>query len=342
VTSDVPEYNTHAVAKRTEIPAATFIAWERRYGIPKPYRSAGDQRLYSEHDIAQIIWLRDRTAEGLIISQAVLQLQSQSVPEVTPGDSTPGLQPATPATSDIVVSMSASLEISSPCVLNPQSVGDQPLVGRLVSTMTNFDEREAAKVLAEFAAIGTTLALVETILPQVLASIASQVESGDDPPAALRFAQRFFSRKLDAILDIANPINAAGVTLVAGITTETTDTDVLIEAIRLASQGKHMLVLGTNISITDLVDVTSSVRPDRIALVASTVAAGRHLRTAEEHLRFRFPPEILPEVHAVGPAFDTNASLTPYRMERGPGSKSTPTESLGYASKSQNADIKDA
>jgi len=52
--SGEPIYNTRAVAQRTSVPADTFRAWERRYAIPCPDRTSGNQRLYSERDIAII------------------------------------------------------------------------------------------------------------------------------------------------------------------------------------------------------------------------------------------------------------------------------------------------
>ena len=74
--SAAPVFNTKAVALETEVPPDTFRAWERRYGVPRPQRTAGGHRLYSERDIAIIRWLRDRTAEGMNISHAVMLLGS--------------------------------------------------------------------------------------------------------------------------------------------------------------------------------------------------------------------------------------------------------------------------
>src|SRR5689334_8693153 len=74
--STAPIFNTKAVARETDVPADTFRAWERRYGIPRPERTAGGHRLYSEHDIAIIRWLRDRTIEGMNVSQAVMLLRN--------------------------------------------------------------------------------------------------------------------------------------------------------------------------------------------------------------------------------------------------------------------------
>ena len=72
--SATPIFNTKAVSIETSVPPDTFRAWERRYGVPRPQRTQGGHRLYSERDITIIRWLRDRTAEGMNISHAVLLL----------------------------------------------------------------------------------------------------------------------------------------------------------------------------------------------------------------------------------------------------------------------------
>ena len=41
--------------------AATLRAWERRYGLLKPQRSAGGHRLYSRQDIEMLKWLVEKT-----------------------------------------------------------------------------------------------------------------------------------------------------------------------------------------------------------------------------------------------------------------------------------------
>src|SRR6476661_5141680 len=72
--SPAPVFNTKAVARETGVPADTFRAWERRYGMPRPQRTPGGHRLYSQRDVAIIRWLRDRTEEGVNISHAILLL----------------------------------------------------------------------------------------------------------------------------------------------------------------------------------------------------------------------------------------------------------------------------
>src|SRR5215218_4733469 len=91
--SDRPTYNTAAVEQRTGLRPATFRAWERRYGFPKPRRLPGNQRLYSDQDIAAIRWLQRRTDEGLSISHAIRLLQdrlSETVAYVSPAEAPTG------------------------------------------------------------------------------------------------------------------------------------------------------------------------------------------------------------------------------------------------------------
>src|SRR5947209_20249615 len=73
--SDVPLFNTKAVAQQTGIAAPTLRAWERRYTILSPRRSQNDYRLYSERDIALLRWLKERVDAGMSISQAIALLR---------------------------------------------------------------------------------------------------------------------------------------------------------------------------------------------------------------------------------------------------------------------------
>src|SRR5688572_4551244 len=66
-----PAFNLKVVLKETGIAADTLRAWERRYGLPMPQRSAGGHRLYSQRDIETIKWLMKRQEDGLSISRAV-------------------------------------------------------------------------------------------------------------------------------------------------------------------------------------------------------------------------------------------------------------------------------
>src|SRR5512142_2905260 len=79
-----PAFNLKVVLKETGIAADTLRAWERRYGLPMPQRSAGGHRLYSQRDIETIKWLMRRQMEGLSISRAVELWKEQTASGADP------------------------------------------------------------------------------------------------------------------------------------------------------------------------------------------------------------------------------------------------------------------
>lgn len=58
------------LSRRASVPAETLRAWERRYGLIRPRRSAGNTRLYSAVDEARVRLMRRYLAEGIGAAQA--------------------------------------------------------------------------------------------------------------------------------------------------------------------------------------------------------------------------------------------------------------------------------
>ncbi len=63
-------YNMKAVVQETGLNPMTIRTWERRYGLPRPQRSAGGHRQYTQRDIDTFLWLIARQAEGLSVRHA--------------------------------------------------------------------------------------------------------------------------------------------------------------------------------------------------------------------------------------------------------------------------------
>lgn len=61
------------VSDRTGIPIAGLRNWERRYGLPKPERSAGGQRRYRESDCAVLMEVLRGRDRGLSLPAAIAQ-----------------------------------------------------------------------------------------------------------------------------------------------------------------------------------------------------------------------------------------------------------------------------
>lgn len=63
-------YSIGAVAKMLEIPAATLRAWEERYAVLTPVRSAGSQRLYSRAQVEQLRFIKAQIDSGVSAADA--------------------------------------------------------------------------------------------------------------------------------------------------------------------------------------------------------------------------------------------------------------------------------
>ncbi|WP_458069780.1 MerR family transcriptional regulator [Rhodanobacter sp. BL-MT-08] len=61
-------YRIASVATLTGIPAPTIRIWERRYGLVRPHRSAGNLRLYSQADIQRLVLVKAAVDAGHPIS----------------------------------------------------------------------------------------------------------------------------------------------------------------------------------------------------------------------------------------------------------------------------------
>jgi DNA-binding transcriptional MerR regulator len=57
-----------AVSKTTGIPVSTLRIWETRYRAFSPVKTAGNQRLFEEHDVSKAILLKQLSTEGHAIS----------------------------------------------------------------------------------------------------------------------------------------------------------------------------------------------------------------------------------------------------------------------------------
>src|SRR5260370_22184897 len=60
-----PLYSIGAASKALGVPAATLRTWQDRYGVVRPERSRGGQRLYSEDQLEQLRFLAEHVAAGL-------------------------------------------------------------------------------------------------------------------------------------------------------------------------------------------------------------------------------------------------------------------------------------
>jgi methanogenic corrinoid protein MtbC1 len=238
--SDSPVFNTKAVARETGVPADTFRAWERRYGTPRPKRTVGGHRLYSERDMAIIRWLRDRTDEGVNISHAVMLLTDRL--EAAPGE---------PADADVSRSISR-------------------LVDELVRALTGFDAQQAERLLGEaFSLYPFEQVLLEVAQP-TLVEVGERWHRGEINVAVEHFATQFVRRKLAGLLNLFEGSCQRGTIVAACAPSELHDVGLLLSALFLVRRGWHVIYLGPQVPLTDLLETMAAIKPSLVCLSATT------------------------------------------------------------------------
>lgn len=273
--SNAPVFNTKAVARETGVPPDTFRAWERRYGIPCPQRTPGGHRLYSERDIAIIRWLRDRTAEGVNISHAIMLLTSVT-------------------------------EEAEPAVTSVASRSLDRMVDELVVALTTFDSQNAERLVSEaFALYPFEHVLLDLIQPMMV-EVGERWHRGDINVAAEHFATEFVRRKLASLLNVFEN-NAQRETIVVGCAPqELHDLGVMFASLFLVRRGWHVVYLGPQVPLADWLETLRKVRPKLVCLSASTLETAMNLLEVARAIQ-----KDLPAVHVGygGRIFNVNPEL---------------------------------
>lgn len=251
-----PLYNIKAVVQQTGIPADTVRAWERRYGVPQPQRSETGRRLYSERDIAAIRWLRERTAAGITISQAIQQLRALGEEVLDTPPSPHQLGPRDPAT----------------------------LSGELLVALMAFDETAASVVVSEAFALYRVEDICLDIFTPTLVEIGERWHRREATVAQEHFASHFVQRRLTSLLQAYAPTVGRARIITACAPDELHELGVLMLSVFLVRRAWQVIYLGANVPLADLVQTVVRLHPALICLSATTPRAAQSLTVAAEAL----------------------------------------------------------
>ncbi len=274
-----PIYNIKAVVQRTGIPADTVRAWERRYGVPQPQRTETGRRLYSEHDIAAIRWLRERTAVGMTISQAIQQLRSlgeeafaRPAPEGNQGPR------------------------------NPTILADELLVALLA-----FDEARSSTIVSEAFALYRIEEVCLQIFSPVLIEIGERWHHKEATVAQEHFSSHFIQRRLTSLLQAYAPVTARGRIVTACAPDELHELGVLMLSVFLVRHAWHVIYLGANVPIADLVQTCARLQPALVCVSAMNARTAQTLIATVEAINQL--PQPRPMVAFGGAPFNVDVAL---------------------------------
>lgn len=147
--NDLGVYTIAEVEERTGLSTALLRQWERRYGFPRPERSPGGHRLYSETDLEALRHIRRWISEGVAPAQAVkrylegLTQEGPRPPETLSHELEEALLRADTEAAERVLSEAYKLhpmetvilEVISPCL---RRIGDGWHMGRVTTAQEHF------------------------------------------------------------------------------------------------------------------------------------------------------------------------------------------------------------
>ena len=257
--SQAPIYNLKAVRQETGIGADTLRAWERRYGLPKPQRTPGGHRLYSQWDIHLIKWLVARQAEGLSISRAVKRWN-----ELSASGEDPLAQPPRRLAQELGGS--------------PTNLED--LREAWLAACLGFDEVRAESLLNQAFAFYTAETAITEIILHGIHEVGNRWQHGQVTVQQEHFVSGLATRRLDALIAAAPVPMHTGTIVLACPPAELHSLPLLCLNVMLRRRGRNVVFLGADVPMEHLEETTRTVNAALVVMSSQRLAAARTLRDA--------------------------------------------------------------
>jgi DNA-binding transcriptional MerR regulator len=223
------------LAKRTGVSPELLRAWEQRYGLLQPTRTAGGFRLYSAADEARVQRMQRLVAGGLAAAQAARLVLSDGEPE--------------------------------PPTAPPPAATLEDATGTLTASLDRLDEQAANTALDRlFAAYTVETVLQEVILPY-LHRLGDRWAAGEVSVAQEYFASNLIRGRLLGLAQGWGQGRGPGAVL-ACVPGEQHELGLLAFGVALRRRGWRISYLGTDSPIDAVADLCRSVLPAVVVLLS--------------------------------------------------------------------------
>ena len=288
MSTETPSFNLKAVVRETGIKAETLRAWERRYGIPRPARSAGGHRIYSRRDIDTLHWLNQRRLEGLSISRAAERwqtLQSEGRDPLQEQAATPG-----------------HFFFGNRWSESPQGKGgagediDDQIRNACTEWMAAcvaFDESEAQRLLSHAFALFPVETVCLNVLCRGLRQLGENWHAGILTAQQVAFASGQAIQRTKVLLGASPPPTRPGLVLLACPAGEHHTFGLVLLQLILKRRGFGTVFLGENLSLPEMEVTLQKIQPDLVVLVSQQLRSAGNLlemcvQTVGQHVPVAF------------------------------------------------------
>ena len=227
------------LSSRTGITAYQLRAWERRYGLLHPRRSAGNYRLYSSADESRVRLMQRYLSEGVPAAQAA--------------------------------EMTIAARFSVAAGKGRKVPSDDAMVARqaIHSALARFDETSAQRTLERLFATFTPTTVARDVLLPYMHELGERWSAGQVTVAEEHFATNFFQARLYALArgwDRGLGPRA----LLACAPNEQHSLALMVFGIALHELGWRITYLGADTPIETLTEVAELAHPE-LTVVAATM-----------------------------------------------------------------------
>jgi MerR family transcriptional regulator, light-induced transcriptional regulator len=222
------------LAKRTGVSPELLRAWEQRYGLLRPTRTAGGFRLYSVADEARVQGMQRLVSGGLAAAQAAQLIL--------------GRDPA------------RGMVSASPTILDAEG-------GKLAASLDWLDEQAANTALDRLFAAYTVEAVLQDVVIPYLHQLGERWEAGEVSVAQEHFASNLLRGRLLGLARGWGQGQGLGAIL-ACVPGEHHELGLLVFGVALRRRGWRITYLGTDSPIGAVADVTRCLRPAVVVLLS--------------------------------------------------------------------------
>lgn len=248
----IPVYNIKAISHMVGLLPVTLRAWERRYGLLQPIRGDQGYRLYSEHDLRTLRWIKNQIDTGMSISRAVDHLKDLRNKGMDPAD---GQKNA----------------------LADNSIAIQNISGQLFTSVTTFNESAAHETLRRAFSVYSVDQVLRQVVTPTLVEIGEAWHQGKLSIAIEHYATQFFLQHLMSMLTSTMPPNHNASIIAAGAPGEQHQIGLLMLVVMLRWRGWDIKYFGPNLSLDGLPEAVSPLQPKMFLFSATREENAREL-----------------------------------------------------------------
>lgn len=265
MTETSPTFNLKAVVLETGIKPHTLRAWEQRYGLPRPQRTEGNHRTYTQKDIEMVKWLMLRQEEGMTISRAI-ELWQHMEGKAEDSLKFTAYQTVAPLTVSVMGDALANIR------------------HKWLDSCLKFDKAGADHVLTQAFAIYPVQMVCLEILQKGLSQIGDLWFQNAATVQQEHFVSALILERLNALLAAAPSPTRLGSILVFCPPYEDHTIALLLLSLLLRYRGLDVVYLGASVPINQLESTIEIVKPQLVISTAQRVQTAASLAKLTEFL----------------------------------------------------------